>query len=75
MLGRLTIKKNKNLEEIMTNGKELIAFYREHPCTAAYELLGVDFAPIQRLVFRDMWFKNYVITVAGRGFGNFCPSY
>lgn len=62
-------KKHKNLDELLTQGKELIGFYREHPCTAAYELLGVDFAPIQRLVFRDMWFKNYVITVAGRGFG------
>ena len=69
-------KKRQNLEELLTNGKSLIEFYREHPCTAAYELLGVDLAPIQRLVFRDMWFKNYVITVAGRGFGNLnCPSY
>jgi len=47
----------------------MVEFYRNHPCIAAYDLLGVDFAPIQRLVFRDMWFKNYVITVAGRGFG------
>lgn len=62
-------KKNQNLDEILTSGKELIKFYREHPCTAAYELLGVDLAPIQRLVFRDMWFKNYVIAVCGRGFG------
>lgn len=62
-------KRHKNIEELFENGKELIAFYREHPCTAAYELLGVDFAPIQRLVFRDMWFKNYVIATCSRGFG------
>jgi len=62
-------KKHQNLEELMVQGKELIGFYRQHPCIAAYELLGVDLAPIQRMVFRDMWFKNYVITVAGRGFG------
>jgi intein/homing endonuclease len=62
-------RKHKNMEELFENGKELIAFYREHPCTAAYELLGVDFAPIQRLVFRDMWFKNYVIATCGRGYG------
>lgn len=69
-------KKPKNFIELMTRGKDLVKFYREHPCIAAYELLGVDLAPIQRLVFRDMWFKNYVITVAGRGFGNeSCPSY
>lgn len=61
--------KNQNMEELFENGKELIAFYREHPCTAAYELLGVDLAPIQRLVFRDMWFKNYVIATCSRGFG------
>lgn len=62
-------RKNQNIEELFANGKELIAFYRDHPCTAAYELLGVDFAPIQRLVFRDMWFKNYVIAACGRGYG------
>ena len=62
-------RKRRNMEELLNNGVELIEFYRQHPCTAAYELLGVDFAPIQRLVFRDMWFKSYVITVAGRGFG------
>jgi intein/homing endonuclease len=62
-------KRNKQYEEVLDKGKELIAFYRANPCIAAYDLLGVDFAPIQRLVFEDMWFKNYVITVAGRGFG------
>jgi intein/homing endonuclease len=53
----------------MVNGTHLIEFYRQHPCIAAYELLGVDLAPIQRMVFRDMWFKNYVIAVCSRGFG------
>jgi hypothetical protein len=62
-------KRNKNYEDVLAGGKELIAFYNQNPCIAAYDLLGVDFAPIQRLVFEDMWFKNYVITVAGRGFG------
>jgi hypothetical protein len=62
-------RKQQNMEELFSQGKELIAFYREHPCIAAYELLGVDLAPIQRLVFRDMWFKNYVIAVCGRGYG------
>lgn len=62
-------KKHHNLDDLLTQGNDLIEFYRNHPCIAAYELLGVDLAPIQRLVFRDMWFKNYVIAVAGRGFG------
>ena len=60
---------NRNLELVYDQGVELVKFYRENPCIAAYELLGVDLAPIQRLVFEDMWFKNYVITVASRGFG------
>jgi len=60
---------SRNYEIIMEQGTELIEFYREHPCIAAYELLGVDLAPIQRVVFRDMWFKNYVIAVCARGFG------
>jgi len=62
-------RRNHNLEELWTQGKELVGFYRAHPCIAAHELLGVDFAPIQRLVFRDMWFKSYVMAICGRGFG------
>lgn len=58
-----------NLDLVYQQGMELVDFYRGHPCTAAYDLLGVDLAPIQRLVFRDMWFKNYVIAVCSRGFG------
>lgn len=60
---------NKHYEEVLDKGRDLISFYNANPCIAAYDLLGVDFAPIQRLVFEDMWFRNYVITVAGRGFG------
>jgi len=58
-----------NLDLVMDQGMEMIKFYRENPCIAAYDLLNVDLAPIQRVVFEDMWFKNYVIAVAGRGFG------
>lgn len=61
--------KRYNLDELTTNGKALIGFYRQHPCVAVYDLFGVDLAPIQRLVFRDMWFKNYVIAIASRGLG------
>ena len=61
--------RNKHYEDILEQGKDLISFYNANPCVAAYDLLGVDLAPIQRLVFKDMWFKNYVIAVCGRGFG------
>lgn len=60
---------NKYYEDVLEQGKDLIDFYLNNPCIAAYDLLGVDFAPIQRVVFEDMWFKNYTIVVAGRGFG------
>lgn len=56
-------------EDIVASGIDLVDFYMKHPCIAAYDLLGVDLAPIQRLVFQDMWFKNYLIAVCSRGFG------
>lgn len=62
-------KKNKHYIDILEQGKELVDFYINNPCMAANDLLGVDLAPIQRLVFQDMWFKDYVITTASRGFG------
>lgn len=62
-------RESRNFEIVMDQGIELIEFYRANPCIAAYDLLGVDLAPIQRIVFEDMWFKNYVIAVAGRGYG------
>jgi len=59
----------QNYDLVMEQGLEMIEFYRNNPCIAAYDLLRVDLAPVQRLVFEDMWFKNYVITVASRGLG------
>lgn len=66
----MSSRNRNNVDDLFDNGKELVAFYRQNPCIAAYDLLGVDLAPIQRLVFEDFWFKSYVITVAGRGFGS-----
>lgn len=60
---------NINLDIVYDQGKDLIAFYRNNPCIAAYDLLNVDLAPIQRAVFEDMWFKNFVIAVCSRGMG------
>jgi len=47
----------------------MIQYYRNDPVMAAYDLLGVDLAPIQRVVLRDMWSKNFSISVCARGFG------
>lgn len=61
--------RQKRYIDILSDGKDLVEFYRANPCIAAYDLLHVDFAPIQRIVFEDMWFKNNTITVMGRGGG------
>ena len=54
---------------VFEQGVELIQFYRDNPTIAAFDLCRSDLAPIQRLVFNDMWIKNYVIAVMGRGCG------
>ena len=53
----------------MEQGSSMIKYYRSDPVMAAYDLLNVDLAPIQRVILRDMWFKSFSITVAGRGAG------
>lgn len=53
----------------MEQGSSMIEYYRSDPVMAAYDLLNVDLAPIQRVILRDMWFKNFDITVMGRGGG------
>ena len=58
-----------NMDLVMEQGASMIQYYRQHPVMAAYDLLGVDLAAVQRIILRDMWFKNFVITVAGRGAG------
>jgi hypothetical protein len=59
----------ENIETIMDQGAEMIKLYREDPIIAARDLLKVDLAPIQRIVLRDLWFKNFAIIVMGRGLG------
>lgn len=59
----------KNYDIMLMQGLDMINFYRDNPCIAAYDLLRVDLAPIQRVIFEDMWFKNYAIVVASRGLG------
>lgn len=58
-----------NLDILVDEVGDMIDFYRQHPVIAASDLLNVDLAPIQRIVLKDMWFKNYTISVCGRGFG------
>lgn len=53
----------------MDQGAEMIEMYRSDPIIAAYDLLRVDLAPIQRIILRDMWSKNFTISVVSRGGG------
>ena len=63
----MSVARKKDL--LMRQGIELIDYYRQNPCIAAYDLCNVDLAPIQRIIFEDMWFKSYVIAVVSRGGG------
>lgn len=64
-----SVRNLKNKKILFEQGTELVNYYRQNPCIAAYDLCRADLAPIQRIVFKDMWFKNYVISVMGRGCG------
>lgn len=59
----------ENIDLVMDQGADMIQYYRHNPVQAAYDLLHIDLAPIQRVILNDMWFKNFVITVMGRGGG------
>lgn len=58
-----------NIDLIMDQGASMIQYYRTDPVAAAYDLLNIDLAAIQRVILRDMWFKSFDITVMGRGGG------
>lgn len=56
-------------DSLLEHGFELVELYRSDPVLAAYDLLNVKLAPAHRIVLRDMWAKNFVISVCSRGFG------
>lgn len=56
-------------ESLVLEGMDLIECYRHDPVLAAYDLLRIELAPIQRIVLRDLWSRNFSIFVAGRGCG------
>jgi hypothetical protein len=58
-----------NYADVLDKSGPLVEFYRQNPCIAAYDLLNVDLAPIQRIIFEAMWFKPYTLVVASRGLG------
>lgn len=65
----MVISSFERIDDVMSQGAAMVEYYRRDPIMAAYDLLNIDLAPVQRMVLRDMWFKNFVITVMGRGGG------
>jgi len=55
--------------EISSNFSDLLEFYRNNPLVALFELLNVELAVPQQLIFLDMWNNKFVIITAGRGTG------
>jgi hypothetical protein len=53
----------------LTSSEQLIWYYRNFPVIAAKELVDVDLIWLQRAMLNDMFFKNYVMLVLGRGVG------
>lgn len=68
-MGGGLLRIQEDIQDIIERGLDLIEFYRSDPVLAAYDLLNVDLAPIQRVILRDMWFKNFVISIVSRGGG------
>ena len=56
-------------KETARNKLELIQYYRENPCIASSDILGIDLAPHQRLTMKAMWESNYSIICLTRGGG------
>jgi intein/homing endonuclease len=50
-------------------GYNLIAFYRSNPIIALSDLLNIELAVPQRMIFNDMWNKKFIIITASRGVG------
>lgn len=59
----------KDDPEFATAAANLIEFYRKYPEIAAEDLLNITLSPIQKVVLRSMWFKNYVMAIMCRGAG------
>jgi hypothetical protein len=48
---------------------DLIKEYKDKPCEAARDILGVELASPQKLALRAMWIRNNVIIIFNRGAG------
>ena len=55
--------------EFIHRSEGLLEFYRQYPEIAAFDLLRVELSPIQKVVLRSMWFRDYVIAIMCRGSG------
>jgi len=55
--------------EFLQKSEELLEFYRQYPEIAALDLLLVKLSPVQKVVLRSMWFRDYVMAIMCRGSG------
>ncbi len=55
--------------DFITQSEELVEFYRQYPEIAALDLLRVELSPIQKVVLRSMWFRDFVMAIICRGGG------
>jgi hypothetical protein len=56
--------------EFIFKSEELLEFYRQYPEIAAYDLLNkLELSPVQKVVLRSMWFRDYVMAIMCRGSG------
>lgn len=64
-----TARLTKAEQTKLTGPEKLIWLYRQVPVLAAKDLLGVDLVWFQRDILNDMFFKDYILLVLGRGVG------
>jgi hypothetical protein len=66
---QIATRLTKSEQYKLTANEQLVWYYRNFPVIAAKEIIGVDLIWLQREMLNDMFFKNYVMMVLGRGVG------
>ena len=63
------VRLTKEEQQRLNLSEKLIMFYRQYPCEAAKDLLGLDLTWFQRIILRALWFKKYNLLLMSRGIG------
>jgi len=59
----------KGSEHKLTLDEAQLLYYRLHPIQAVKDIFGIDLIWLQRITFRQMWFKRYCLLNMSRGVG------